>query len=88
MSVPSENPTYKLYYFNVKALAEPIRFLLAYGGLKYEDVRFAEENWPELKSSKLTWFHIRMSIKCKIGKFQINSFVYSFPIWTSASVGS
>lgn len=49
---PSANPTYKLYYFNVKALGEPIRMLLAYGGIKFEDVRVAfEEEWPALKPS-------------------------------------
>lgn len=42
-------PTYKLTYFNVKALAEPIRFLLSYGGIEFEDVRFEREDWPELK---------------------------------------
>lgn len=46
---PSANPTYKLTYFDLKALAEPIRFLFAYGNIKYEDVRIATEKWPEIK---------------------------------------
>lgn len=50
---PSENPTFTLFYFNVKALAEPIRFLFAYGGVEYEDVRVTRDEWPALKPSKL-----------------------------------
>jgi len=46
---PSENPTFTLFYFNVKALAEPIRFLFAYGGVEYEDVRVTRDEWPALK---------------------------------------
>lgn len=46
---PSEKPTYKLYYFNVKALGESIRMLFAYGGIDYEDVRVQREDWPALK---------------------------------------
>jgi len=42
-------PTYKLYYFNIRALAEPIRYLLAYGGITYEDVRVERADWPTLK---------------------------------------
>ncbi|KAG4070509.1 hypothetical protein HA402_005741 [Bradysia odoriphaga] len=42
-------PSYKLYYFNLRALAEPIRYVLAYGGIKYEDVRVEREDWPKLK---------------------------------------
>jgi len=49
MSVPSNNPTFKLYYFNIKALAEPIRYLFAYGGQAYEDVRVERADWPKLK---------------------------------------
>lgn len=45
-------PTYKLYYFNIRALAEPIRYLLAYGKITYEDVRVEREDWPTLKPSK------------------------------------
>lgn len=51
ISQPSENPTFTLFYFNVKALAEPIRFLFAYGGQEYEDVRVTRDEWPALKPS-------------------------------------
>ncbi|XP_055705974.1 glutathione S-transferase [Phlebotomus papatasi] len=44
-------PNYKVIYFNVKALAEPLRFLLAYGGIEFEDLRVSREEWPTLKSS-------------------------------------
>lgn len=45
-------PSYKVTYFNVTALGEPIRMLLAYGGLDFEDSRFEKEQWPEIKESK------------------------------------
>lgn len=50
---PSENPIYKLWYFDGKALAEPIRILFAYGGIAYEDLRIARygEEWPRIKPS-------------------------------------
>lgn len=44
--------TYTLFYFNVKALAEPLRYLFAYGNLEYEDVRVTRDEWPALKPSK------------------------------------
>ncbi|KAK9506950.1 hypothetical protein O3M35_008793 [Rhynocoris fuscipes] len=44
-------PTYKLTYFPVKALAEPIRFILSYMGKEFEDFRFERENWPSIKPS-------------------------------------
>lgn len=44
-------PTHKLTYFNFKGLAEPIRFLLNYGGIEFEDVRIDRENWPQIKES-------------------------------------
>nr|BAN21228.1 glutathionetransferase [Riptortus pedestris] len=42
-------PTYKLTYFPVKALAEPIRFLLSYLEENFEDYRFEREQWPNIK---------------------------------------
>lgn len=45
-------PQYKVMYFNVKALAEPMRFLLSYGNIEFEDVRVTPEDWPTLKPSK------------------------------------
>lgn len=50
---PSENPTFTLFYFNIKALAEPVRYLFAYGGQEYEDVRVTRDEWPALKPSRL-----------------------------------
>ncbi|XP_018560995.1 glutathione S-transferase-like isoform X3 [Anoplophora glabripennis] len=40
---------YKLTYFAIAALAEPIRFLLSYGGIEFEDNRINKESWPALK---------------------------------------
>nr|UCR60997.1 glutathione-S-transferase [Aphelinus asychis] len=42
-------PSYKLTYFPVKALAEPIRFLFSYAGVEFVDDRFERENWPNIK---------------------------------------
>ncbi|XP_011499921.1 PREDICTED: glutathione S-transferase-like [Ceratosolen solmsi marchali] len=37
---------YKLYYFNVTGLAEPIRYILHYCGIKFDDIRFNDfEEW-------------------------------------------
>ncbi|KAK0182027.1 hypothetical protein PV327_000199 [Microctonus hyperodae] len=41
--------TYKLTYFNITGLGEPIRYLLSYGGIKFEDQRVSFEEWPALK---------------------------------------
>lgn len=36
---------YKLSFFDTTATGEPIRFLLAYGEIDYEDNRFNREEW-------------------------------------------
>jgi hypothetical protein len=45
-------PKYKLTYFPFKALAEPIRFLLSYGEVEWEDYRVEKEQWPQFKPCK------------------------------------
>ncbi|KAI4483872.1 hypothetical protein M0802_013248 [Mischocyttarus mexicanus] len=40
---------YKLSYFDVMGLGEPIRFLLSYGGAKFEDIRFDRQEWLKHK---------------------------------------
>ncbi|XP_050477729.1 glutathione S-transferase-like [Bombus huntii] len=45
--------SYKLVYFNVMGLGEPIRFLLSYGGVEFQDIRinYSSEEWSNMKSS-------------------------------------
>lgn len=45
--------SYKLTYFNFTGLGEPIRFLLSYLNIDFEDVRFEREQWPTIKPSKI-----------------------------------
>ncbi|XP_047108255.1 glutathione S-transferase-like [Schistocerca piceifrons] len=42
-------PKYKLFYFPIRVIAEPIRFILAYVGAEYEDIRVEWADWPSLK---------------------------------------
>lgn len=52
--------TYKLSYFPITALGEPIRFLFSYGNIDFEDIRVEEEKWPQVKPSKITYeIHFR-----------------------------
>lgn len=44
------NLHYKLYYFNAKGRAEPIRLIFALAGQKYEDFRFEKDQWPQYKA--------------------------------------
>ena len=45
-------PSYKLTYFDITGLGEPIRILFNYGGIDFVDNRISFEEWPQHKSSK------------------------------------
>ena len=45
--------TYKLYYFNIRGNAEVSRIIFAQADVKYEDIRFEDDQWKnEYKASK------------------------------------
>ncbi|KAJ8894209.1 hypothetical protein PR048_006819 [Dryococelus australis] len=44
-------PKYKLIYFSLNALGEPIRLLLSYGNQEFEDFRIEREKWPSIKTT-------------------------------------
>nr|QIM41217.1 glutathione S-transferase [Calliptamus italicus] len=44
-------PKCKLTYFAIMGLGEPIRYLLSYGKIEFEDNRIEFEKWPPLKAS-------------------------------------
>lgn len=43
--------SYKLYYWNQKAVGEPIRLLLSYGKIEFEDYRIDYKDWRKWKHS-------------------------------------
>ncbi|KAK9506833.1 hypothetical protein O3M35_008695 [Rhynocoris fuscipes] len=49
----------KLTYFNLTGLGEPIRLMLAYGNIEYEDCRVSRQEWAAMKPS-LAWPHLPM----------------------------
>jgi hypothetical protein len=46
---------YKVSYFTFKGLGEPVRFMLAYNNVEFEDNRVEWEDWPALKPSEKTF---------------------------------
>lgn len=45
-------PKYKLIYFDVRAVGEPIRLIFAYAKVPYEDKRIPFKEWPAIKKCK------------------------------------
>jgi len=46
-------PEYKLHYFNIRGLGEPIRQIFAHAEVPYEDVRIEREEWNDEKKKEL-----------------------------------
>lgn len=46
------NGSLTLYYLPLRARAEPIRMVLEYGGVPYNDVTVSMQEWPTLKTNK------------------------------------
>nr|AEB91974.1 glutathione S-transferase sigma 2 [Locusta migratoria] len=44
-------PKFKLRYGAIKGLGEPVRFLLSYGKIEFEDERIDLQQWPSVKES-------------------------------------
>lgn len=44
--------TFKVHYFTFRGRAEPIRWILKYGGVEFEDCRFGKKEWQAVKPSK------------------------------------
>jgi hypothetical protein len=70
---------YKLYYFDTRGAAEPVRLLLNYVKQPFEDVRLDYYNeWPAQKSSTIL----------RIFEGKINLFLYRIFLWKTACAGN
>uniref|UniRef100_A0A914YDQ5 glutathione transferase n=1 Tax=Panagrolaimus superbus TaxID=310955 RepID=A0A914YDQ5_9BILA len=45
---------YKLTYFNIRGLGEPIRIMFRYADVKFEDNRISRSEWPKIKPTTPT----------------------------------
>lgn len=41
--------TYKLLYFDIRGMAECVRYMFAYADVEFEDCRISREEWPAIK---------------------------------------
>ena len=72
----------KLVYFDARGRVEPIRIVLAYAGVQYEDERISFEKWPELKPSKFYAEYCQEQLHVMAGIWLFDRALNSF-IWVS-----
>ncbi|KRX79405.1 putative splicing factor, arginine/serine-rich 7 [Trichinella sp. T6] len=53
VAILAKMPLYKLVYFDIRGLAEPIRLLLHDQRVQFLDNRIQQKDWPEMKSQML-----------------------------------
>ena len=51
----TSSPKYKLIYFNIRARAEPIRWMFAYAGVPFDDYRFQEPSERVSGKPNIEW---------------------------------
>ncbi|KAE9548759.1 hypothetical protein FO519_008032 [Halicephalobus sp. NKZ332] len=75
---------YKLYYFDVRFLAEPARLMLTAAGEKFEDVTWSRDEWEEWKKKspkgKAPWLEVDGHVipeSTAINRFLGNRFGFS-----------
>lgn len=44
--------TYKLTYFNLRGVAEPIRLMFKYANVEFEDVQIDYKKWNDVKKGE------------------------------------
>lgn len=52
MSDDADTPPYRLIYFDIRGLAEPVRWMFCLAGIPFEDERIPLVEWNEQKKRK------------------------------------
>ncbi|KAH7717213.1 CBN-GST-36 protein [Aphelenchoides avenae] len=73
---------YKLYYFNLRARAEPIRILLHHALQQYEAVDFAFEEWDSSYKSNLEANSVEEQAICDMFGEQIQDYIAKARDWS------
>jgi len=57
----SEQPQYKLTYFDLRAIGEPIRFMFVYKQVEFENDEVNHLEWPSIKPSMFFFVYLLFS---------------------------
>jgi glutathione S-transferase len=76
----SNKTPYKLIYFNLRWLGEPIRYLLSYAGEEFEEIRLDWDDWEAGKIDKTVYRYSKLPILEDRSGTEVASFSQSFSI--------